>query len=96
MEENITENGNRITKMAKDITGGQMEINIGESTRMTRNKERESNKRRENCTETNTKKTSARTGLKYSDVLDFQRLLFMFKILYVIYKHSKLYITLSR
>jgi hypothetical protein len=26
----ITENGNRITKMAKDIRGGQMDLNIGE------------------------------------------------------------------
>jgi hypothetical protein len=36
MEEYITENGNKIRKMAKeDITGGQMAMNIGESGRMT-------------------------------------------------------------
>ena len=34
MEEYITESGNRIRKMGKDITGGQMEMNNGESTRM--------------------------------------------------------------
>jgi hypothetical protein len=45
--------------MAKDITGGQMEMNIGESGRMTKNKEIEYSKRVEYFTETNTKKTSA-------------------------------------
>jgi hypothetical protein len=34
-EQYITENGNRITKMAKDITDGQVAMNIGESGRMT-------------------------------------------------------------
>jgi hypothetical protein len=65
----ITENSNRILKMGKDISRGQMEMNIGESTRMTRNKEREYSKRAEYYTETNTKKASARTGVKYSDLI---------------------------
>ena len=59
MEQYITDSGNRITKMGKDITGGQMEMNIGESTRKACDGEKESNKRREYFTETNTKKASA-------------------------------------
>ena len=47
----ITENTNREIKMVKDIGGGQMERNIGESSRMTRDGERESHKRREYSTE---------------------------------------------
>jgi hypothetical protein len=35
MEECITESGNRIIEMAKDIKGGLMAENIGESGRMT-------------------------------------------------------------
>ena len=35
MEQYITESTNRIIEMVKDITGRQMERNIGESTRMT-------------------------------------------------------------
>jgi hypothetical protein len=69
MEEYITENGNRIIMMAKDIKGGQVAMNIGESTRMTRNKEREYSKRVEYFTETNTKKASASAGVKYSEML---------------------------
>jgi hypothetical protein len=59
VEEYITDSGNRIIMMAKDITGGQMEMNIGETTRITRNREREYSKRVEYFIETNTKKTSA-------------------------------------
>jgi hypothetical protein len=59
MEQYITESSNRIRKMAKDIRGGQMAMNIGESTRMTRDGERESQKKREYYTETNTKKANA-------------------------------------
>jgi hypothetical protein len=59
MEEYITDSGNRIIMMAKDISGGQMEMNIGESSRMTRNGERQSHKRREYYTMSNTKKISA-------------------------------------
>jgi hypothetical protein len=55
--------------MGKDITGGQMVVNIGESSRMTRDRERESNKKRESYTETNTKKASALAGVKYSEIL---------------------------
>jgi hypothetical protein len=67
----ITENGNRIRKMAKDIRGGQMEMNIGESSRMTCDGERESNKRTEYCTETSTKKASSSAGVKYSELLQY-------------------------
>jgi hypothetical protein len=59
MEEYIGEKTNRIRKMGKDITGGQMEMNIGESSRITRNGERESHKRREYYTEKNMMKASA-------------------------------------
>jgi hypothetical protein len=55
--------------MGKDITDGQVEKNIGDSTRMIRNKEREYSKRVEYSTETNTKKASARAGVKYNDLI---------------------------
>jgi hypothetical protein len=42
MDQYITENTNRIINMVKVIRGGQMEKNIGESGRITRNVERES------------------------------------------------------
>ena len=35
MDQYITESGNRIIKMVKDITGGQMAMNIAETGRMT-------------------------------------------------------------
>ena len=35
MEKYITESTKRIIMMVKDITGGQMEMNIGESSRIT-------------------------------------------------------------
>jgi hypothetical protein len=53
-EECITESTNRIRKMAKGITGGQVAMNIGDSTRMARNRERESNKRTDYYTMSNT------------------------------------------
>jgi hypothetical protein len=96
MEMYITDSGNRIRKMDKDIPGGQMAVNIGESTRMTRNGERESNNRTEYYTMSNTKKASSSAGLKYSEVLDFKYYIIYISVFYVIYKHSKLYITLSR
>ncbi len=34
-EQYIMESGNRVRKMVKDITGGQMEMNIGETGRIT-------------------------------------------------------------
>ena len=69
MEEYITENGNRIIKMAKDISGGQMAMNIGESSRMTRYGEMEYSKRREYFTETNTKKTRSSEEFQYNEIL---------------------------
>ncbi len=47
----ITESTKRVIKMAKDMKSGQMAVNIGDSTRMTCNGEKESNKRREYFTE---------------------------------------------
>jgi hypothetical protein len=67
----ITESGNRIRKMAKDTSVRHMAMNIGESSRMIINGERESQKKREYYTETNAKKISASAGLEYSEVLDF-------------------------
>ena len=68
MEKDITESGNRITKKVKDIKGGQMAMKIGESTRMTRNGERQYTNLMENCTESITKKTISSPGVKYSEV----------------------------
>jgi hypothetical protein len=73
MEECITESTNRIMKMAKDITGWKMVMNIGENTRITCYGERESNKRREYYTETNTKKASASAGVKFSELKSLSR-----------------------
>jgi hypothetical protein len=70
MEMYITESGNWINKMAKDISGGQMEMmNTGESTRIMYDEERESHKRMEYYTETNTKKTSSSAGFHFSELL---------------------------
>jgi hypothetical protein len=71
MEEYIMDSGNRIREMAKDIKGGQMAMNIGESSRMTRNGEKESHKRREYYTETNTKKASASAEVKYHEIFQY-------------------------
>jgi hypothetical protein len=68
MEEYITDSTNRIIKMAKDITGGQMAMNIGESTRMTCNGERESNKRMEYFTETSLMESNSSVEVKYSEL----------------------------
>jgi hypothetical protein len=67
----IMENGNRKRKMAKDTRGGQMDMNIGESTRMTCNGERESNKRMEYFTETSMMESSASAGVKYNELLQY-------------------------
>jgi hypothetical protein len=67
----ITENGNRIRKMGKDIRGGQVAMNIGESGRMACNGERDSNKRKDYYTETNTKKTSSSAEVKYHEILQY-------------------------
>ncbi len=42
MEQCIMENGNRATEMVMPVTGGHLVMNTTESTRMIRNKERES------------------------------------------------------
>jgi hypothetical protein len=68
MDMYITENGNRIRWMAKDIRGGQ-NMNIGESSRMTCYVERESNKKTEYYTITNTKKARSSAEVKYHEVL---------------------------
>jgi hypothetical protein len=71
MEECITDNGNRINKMAKDIKGGQVEMNIGESSRMTCFGERESDKRTEYFIETRMKKASSSAEVKYHEILHY-------------------------
>ncbi len=64
MEMYITENTNRIKEMVKDIRGGQVvALNIGESTRMASNGERESHKRREYSTEWYMKMESSLAGV---------------------------------
>ena len=71
MEKYITESTKRVNIMAKDITGGQMEMNIGENGRITGYGEKESNKRMENSTKTLTKKANASPEVKYSEVVKF-------------------------
>jgi hypothetical protein len=58
MEMYIAENTKRISKMVKDITSGQVAMNIAENGRMTCNMERESNKKTENYTALNMMKAS--------------------------------------
>ncbi len=64
VEKYITDSGKRIREMVKDISGGQMEMNIGENRGITRNREKESNKKSEYSTKTNIKKTSASAEVK--------------------------------
>ena len=66
----IMENTNRVIKKVKDITSGQMVMNIAENGRMTCNGERESKKKTDNYTEINTKQAIASAGVKYRKVLD--------------------------
>ena len=68
----IMENTNRVIKKVKDITSGQMVMNIAENGRMTCNGERESKKKTDNYTEINTKQTIASAGVKYRKILDFE------------------------
>ncbi len=63
VEQYITENINWVIKMDKDITGGQMAMNIMESSRVTRDGDRESHKKTDYFTETHLKITSASAGL---------------------------------
>jgi hypothetical protein len=71
MEMYITESTNRIRKMAEDIKSGQMEMNIGESKRMTCYGERESDKRTEYFIETRMMESSASAGVKYNELLQY-------------------------
>ena len=59
MGQYITESGNMVIWMDKDITGGQMAMNTAETGRMTSDREREYSKRTEYCTETHMNKASA-------------------------------------
>jgi hypothetical protein len=52
-----------------EYADGLMEMYIGESGKITRNKEREYSKRVEYFTDTNTKKATASAGVKYSDLI---------------------------
>ncbi len=65
MEQYITESTKSASKMVKDIRGGQMAMNIGESSRITSNGEKESNKKMENSTKTLMKKESASKGVNF-------------------------------
>ena len=53
MEEHITVSGKIINEKAKDISGGQMEMNIAESSIMVLNKERGYLKRMDKYSESN-------------------------------------------
>jgi hypothetical protein len=72
VDQYIMENGNRIIKKVKDITSGQMVMNIAENGRITRNGEREYSKKTDNYTEINTKQAIASPGVKYRKILDFE------------------------
>jgi hypothetical protein len=69
VEEYITESGKRIREMVKDIRGGQMAMNIGDSGKIACNREKESNKRMEYFTKTHMMKIIALAGVKYSEIL---------------------------
>jgi hypothetical protein len=71
MGQYITESTKRIIMMVKDITGGQMEMNIGDRGGITSNGEKESNKRMEYSTKTNMKQATASAEVKYSEVVQF-------------------------
>ena len=58
MEEYITENTKRISRMVKDTRGSKMALNIAENGRMTFYGERESNKKTENYTALNMNKAT--------------------------------------
>jgi hypothetical protein len=69
LDKYITESGKRINTMAMDMKESLMEMNILESTKMTRNGEREYPKRTEYYIETNIKKETASTGVKSNELL---------------------------
>lgn len=65
MEKYTMDNGNKITNMVMDISGGLMEMNIMDSLRMITCTERESNNRKDNYIQKNMKKTRRSATLKY-------------------------------
>jgi hypothetical protein len=70
MEVYTMDNGNKISKMAMDTTGGQVAKNTMDSAKMVCQTERESNKSKANCTQSNTKKGSESARLKYRRLLE--------------------------
>jgi hypothetical protein len=70
MEEYTMDNGNKVREMAMDITGGKMAKNTMESTKMICQTERESNKSKANCTQSNMKKGSLSARVKYRRLLE--------------------------
>ncbi len=72
MAQYITDSGTRVTIMVQDIRGGQqMAMNIGDSSRITCNREKESNKRMESSSKTNMKQATASAEAKQSEILQF-------------------------
>jgi hypothetical protein len=69
MDQYITDSVKRVTMMAMDTTERMMEMNILESTKMTRNGETEYLKSTEYYIETNIKKVTASTGVKCNDLI---------------------------
>jgi hypothetical protein len=67
----ITESGKMVTEMVKVITGGQMEMNIGENSRIARDGEKESHKKEQYSTKTHMKKETASTGVNCQKLLTF-------------------------
>ena len=54
MDQCIKDSTERVLIMGGDITDGQMEVNIGDSSRITLKMVRDSKKKRKNCTTRNT------------------------------------------
>ena len=71
MEMYTMDSGNKINIMVMDIRGGLMEMNIMDSSRMISGTERQSNKRKDNYTQSNTKKISLSAKVKYQMLLDY-------------------------
>jgi hypothetical protein len=70
VEEYTMDNRNKIREMAMDTTGGQVGTNTMDSSKMIWWMERESNKSKANCTQSNTKKTSLSVRVKYRRLLE--------------------------
>jgi hypothetical protein len=58
--------------MVKDISSGQMVMNIAENSRITRNGERQYSKKTDIYSEINTKQIIASAGVKYQKILDVE------------------------